>query len=43
MNTEDIMILAHLGLSAEMKLYRAGYLMHLGKVAYEKYWLFKWF
>lgn len=27
----------------EMKLYRPGYLMHLGKVAYEKYWLFKWF
>ncbi|HEC27987.1 MAG TPA: NAD(P)/FAD-dependent oxidoreductase [Gammaproteobacteria bacterium] len=26
-----------------MKFYRPGYLMHLGKVAYEKYWLFKWF
>ncbi len=27
----------------EMKLYKPGYLMHLGKVAFEKYWLFKWF
>ncbi|GMQ97464.1 MAG: FAD/NAD(P)-binding oxidoreductase [Gammaproteobacteria bacterium] len=27
----------------QMKLYQPGYLMHLGKVAYEKYWLFKWF
>lgn len=26
-----------------MKLRPPGYLMHLGKVAYEKYWLFKWF
>lgn len=26
----------------QMKLYQPGYLMHLGKVAYEKYWLFKW-
>ncbi|GMR17861.1 MAG: FAD/NAD(P)-binding oxidoreductase [Gammaproteobacteria bacterium] len=27
----------------QMKLYQPGYLLHLGKVAYEKYWLFKWF
>ncbi len=27
----------------KMKLYQPGYLMHLGKVVYEKYWLFKWF
>jgi len=27
----------------QMKLYPPGYLMHLGKVVYEKYWLFKWF
>lgn len=27
----------------KMKLYKPGYLMHLGKVAFEKYWLFKWF
>jgi len=27
----------------KLKLYSPGYLMHLGKVAYEKYWLFKWF
>lgn len=27
----------------EMKLYQPGYLLHLGKVAFEKYWLFKWF
>lgn len=26
-----------------MKLHQPGHLMHLGKVAYEKYWLFKWF
>jgi len=26
-----------------MNLRPPGYLMHLGKVAYEKYWLFKWF
>lgn len=26
-----------------MKLYKPGYLMHLGKVAFEKYWFFKWF
>ncbi len=26
-----------------MKLYQPGHLMHMGKVAYEKYWLFKWF
>lgn len=26
----------------QMKLYQPGYLLHLGKVAYEKYWLFKW-
>lgn len=27
----------------QMKLYKPGYLMHLGKVAFEKFWLFKWF
>mgnify|MGYP000399784023 CR=1 FL=1 len=27
----------------QMKLYQPGYLLHLGKVAYEKFWLFKWF
>jgi sulfide:quinone oxidoreductase len=27
----------------KMKLHKPGYLMHLGKVAFEKYWLFKWF
>jgi len=27
----------------KMKLFKPGYLMHLGKVAFEKYWLFKWF
>jgi len=27
----------------KMKLYKPGYLMHLGKVAFEKYWFFKWF
>ncbi|VAW90991.1 FAD-dependent pyridine nucleotide-disulphide oxidoreductase [hydrothermal vent metagenome] len=27
----------------QMKLHKPGYLMHLGKVAFEKYWLFKWF
>lgn len=26
-----------------MKLRPPGYLMHLGKVAYEKFWLYKWF
>lgn len=26
-----------------MKLKQAGRLLHLGKVAYEKYWLYKWF
>ncbi|MFV1998372.1 MAG: NAD(P)/FAD-dependent oxidoreductase [Acidiferrobacterales bacterium] len=26
-----------------MKLYKPGYVMHWGKVAFEKYWLFKWF
>ncbi len=27
----------------QMKMHKPGYLMHLGKVAFEKYWLFKWF
>ncbi|MFK5913725.1 MAG: FAD/NAD(P)-binding oxidoreductase [Woeseiaceae bacterium] len=27
----------------KMKLHKPSYLMHLGKVAFEKYWLFKWF
>jgi len=27
----------------KMKLFKPGYLMHLGKVAFEKYWFFKWF
>ncbi|GMR16334.1 MAG: FAD/NAD(P)-binding oxidoreductase [Gammaproteobacteria bacterium] len=27
----------------QMKLHKPGYLWHLGKVAFEKYWLFKWF
>jgi sulfide:quinone oxidoreductase len=27
----------------KMKLHQPGYFMHLGKVAFEKYWLFKWF
>jgi sulfide:quinone oxidoreductase len=27
----------------KMKLYNPGYLLHLGKVAYEKYWFLKWF
>jgi len=27
----------------QMKLHKPGYFMHLGKVAFEKYWLFKWF
>jgi len=27
----------------QMKLYQPGHLLHLGKVAYERYWLFKWF
>ena len=26
-----------------MKLRQAGHLLHWGKVAYEKYWLYKWF
>ncbi|HED15519.1 MAG TPA: NAD(P)/FAD-dependent oxidoreductase [Gammaproteobacteria bacterium] len=26
-----------------MKVYKPGYLMHMGKVAFEKYWLYKWF
>ncbi len=27
----------------KMKLYHPGYFLHWGKVAFEKYWLFKWF
>jgi len=27
----------------EMKLHKPGYFMHWGKVAFEKYWLFRWF
>lgn len=27
----------------QIKLRRPGFLLHLGKVAFEKYWLFKWF
>jgi len=27
----------------QIKLYQPGYLLHLGKVAFEKYWLFRWF
>lgn len=27
----------------QLKLYKPGHLMHLGKVAFEKYWLLKWF
>ncbi len=27
----------------KMKLYKPGYLLHWGKVAFEKYWLFEWF
>ncbi|GMQ96666.1 MAG: FAD/NAD(P)-binding oxidoreductase [Gammaproteobacteria bacterium] len=27
----------------QIKLWRPGYLLHLGKVAFEKYWLYRWF
>jgi len=27
----------------QMRLFKPGFLMHLGKVAFEKYWFFKWF
>lgn len=27
----------------ELKIYAPGYLMHMGKVAFEKYWLYRWF